>query len=144
MGTHNVIIAGDFNATLTGSDRATGKSNPMDLAHRDHIKKGQLHALDPPTPGQPRQYTWRQGAAEQAASRIDDIFTNNRGLLRGVKTRVWDKTGSDSDHDLLEACIPYAQLNMRPPPPDMEGLRQKSLENSSRRRDGLAFPQYEH
>ena len=121
QGTHNLLIAGDFNATLTRSDRASGNYNSMDCFHREHIRKGKLYSLDPPKLHRPRAYTWRKGAAEQPASRIDDMFTNNKTVLKGATSRVWDMSGTDTDHDLLEICIPYSNLNMRPPPPELDG-----------------------
>jgi endonuclease/exonuclease/phosphatase family metal-dependent hydrolase len=120
IGTHNVLVAGDFNATLSSLDRANGKTNPMGLFHREQIAKGMLYSLDPPTSTKPRSFIWRQGAAEQPASRIDDIFTNNNDLVIGATAKVWDMSGTDTDHNLVEVSIPYSNLNMRPPPPELD------------------------
>ena len=38
-GRHNIIFAGDFNATLNKMDRASGNTNPMDSAHQTQIKE---------------------------------------------------------------------------------------------------------
>jgi exonuclease III len=126
-GTHNIIFAGDFNATLTRMDRASGNTNSLDLAHQTQVTNAKLYTLDPVMTHQPRAYTWRQGSAEQPASRIDDMFTNNEALPVSAATRVWDMTGRGTDHNLLEACIPYHKLNMLPPPPPLEDSAERAM-----------------
>jgi exonuclease III len=116
-GLYNIIIAGDFNATLHRLDRASCNTNPMDSAHQTQIKEAKLYTLDPVTTGRPRAFTWRRGSAEQPASRIDDMFTNNEALPASALTTVWDMTGRGTDHNLMDVCIPYHKLNMLPPPP---------------------------
>ena len=116
-GRHNILFAGDFNATLNKMDRASGNTNPMDNAHQTKIEEAKLYTLDPVQAGHPRKYTWRKGSAEQLASRIDDMFTNNEALPASAVTQIWDMTGKGTDHDLLEVCVPYHKLNMLPPPP---------------------------
>ena len=86
-GRHNIIFAGDFNATLNKMDRASGNTNPMDNAHQTQIKEAKLYTLDPVQAGNPRNYTWRKGSAEQLASRIDDMFTNNEALPASAVTQ---------------------------------------------------------
>lgn len=126
-GTHNIIFAGDFNATLTRLDRASGNTNPMDTTHQTKLMEAKLYTLDPVRPGQSRAYTWRQGSAEQPASRIDDMLTNNEALPASAATRVWDMTGTGTDHNLLEVCIPYHKLNMLPPPPPIEDSAERAM-----------------
>jgi hypothetical protein len=116
-GTYNTIIAGDFNATLTESDRHTWKNHSTDLQHRGSIADCHLHPLDPCTARTtPRQYTWRKGTHEQLASRIDDGFTNNARLVAHTQTRTHDMAGTTTDHNALEYTIPYRGLDMLPPP----------------------------
>ena len=126
-GTHNIIFAGDFNATLTRMDRASGNTNPIDIVHQTQVAAAKLYTLDPVTTRQSRAYTWRQGSAEQPASRIDDVFTNNEALPASATTQVWDMTGKSTDHNLLEVCIPYHKLNMLPPPPPIESSAEKAM-----------------
>ena len=97
-GRHNIIFAGDFNATLNKMDRASGNTNPMDNAHQTQIQEAKLYTLDPVQAGHPRDYTWRKGSAEQLASRIDDMFTNNEALPASAVTHIWDMTGKGTDH----------------------------------------------
>ena len=144
-GRHNIIFAGDFNATLNNMDRASGNTNPMDNAHQTQIKETKLYTLDPVQAGHPRKYTWRKGSAEQLASRIDDMFTNNEALPASAVTQIWDMTGKGTDHDLLEVCVPYHKLNMLPPPPiTTDSAEKATLEKLKRlkkltkeERDGL-------
>ena len=117
-GKFNTIIAGDFNATLSETDRHTRKNHSTDIQHRKHIEDCQLHPLDP-CPNistTPRQYTWRKGAQEQLASRIDDGFTNNAQLVPHTQTRIHDMAGTTTDHNALEYTITYRALDMIPPP----------------------------
>jgi exonuclease III len=60
-GTHNLIIAGDFNATLCPSDRTNHRTYKIDTQHQDWVTTCQLHPLDPPTSSSPRSLTWRKG-----------------------------------------------------------------------------------
>lgn len=118
-GTRNLLVAGDFNASLTDSDRASNRRHTMDAMHRQHMQEAALLPLDAPQPGQRRQFTWRQGSAEEPTSRIDDVLTNNPSLPAHTQTKVWDMTGTCTDHNLLEMQIPFQQLSMMPPPPPL-------------------------
>ena len=116
-GTYNTIIAGDFNATLTASDRHTWKNHSTDIQHRNKIGDCQLHPLDPCTDSAtPRQYTWRKGSHELPVSRIDDGFTNNAQLVAHTQTRIHDMMGTTTDHNALEYDVSYRALDMIPPP----------------------------
>ena len=139
-GRHNIIFAGDFNATLNNMDRASGNTNPMDNAHQTQIKETKLYTLDPVQAGHPRKYTWRKGSAEQLASRIDDMFTNNEALPASAVTQIWDMTGKGTDHDLLEVCVPYHKLNMLPPPPITTDSAEKATLEKLKRLKTVPLP----
>ena len=113
---HYILIGGDFNATLANTDRRSNCCIHTDRQHRHMVTESKLHPLEPPTASQARQFTWRQGAGEEPASRIDDFFTNDKQLTTGAQCTVIDMGGSTTDHDALQADIPYQALNMIPPP----------------------------
>ena len=113
---HYILIGGDFNATLANTDRRSNCCIHTDRQHRHMITESKLHPLEPPTASQARQFTWRQGAGEEPASRIDDFFTNDKQLTTGAQCTVIDMGGSTTDHDVLQVDIPYQALNMIPPP----------------------------
>ena len=115
--THHLVIGGDFNATLCDTDRRSNRCVHTDRQHRHKVKEIKLHPMDPPNTAQPRNYTWRQGAGEDLASRIDDFYTNEAELAKVATCTVLDMGGSTTDHDaLLQVDIPYRALNMIPPP----------------------------
>jgi exonuclease III len=116
-GTHNLIVAGDFNATLCPTDRTNHRTYKIDTQHQDWVTICQLQPLDLPTSSTPRLPTWRKGAAEIPTSRIDDILTTNPALHMEATTQVIDLTGTSTDHNLLMATIPFTSLNLIPPPP---------------------------
>jgi hypothetical protein len=115
-GTHNLIVAGDFNATLCPTDRTNHRTYKIDTQHQDWVTTCQLQPLDLPTSSTPRIPTWRKGAAEIPTSRIDDILTTNPALHMEATTQVIDLTGTSTDHNLLVATIPFTSLNLIPPP----------------------------
>ena len=68
------VLAGDWNATTTASDRSSNNEYPADKAHRAFLSKHRLTSLDACTT---RQHTYFHGAdqAQQSTtSRIDDIY----------------------------------------------------------------------
>jgi exonuclease III/ribonuclease HI len=109
---HNVLIAGDFNATLMDSDRHTNAYTHTDRVHRQFVAENNLQPVDATAP---RQFTFRKGLENMPCCRIDDILTNQTHLH--ACTTVRNMADTLSDHDLLQTSIPFPSLGMLPPLP---------------------------
>jgi hypothetical protein len=50
-------------------------------------------------------------------------------------------SGTDTDHDLVEASIPYCNLNMRPPPPAIDSTSELTTKQQQKRLQRLTNDQ---
>jgi exonuclease III/ribonuclease HI len=99
------LLAGDWNAVLATTDRASGVMAPQDDAHTAFVLKAGAHSLDAHNPARP--HTFRpvfEDGERHTSSRIDDIMLC--GVHSGVSARVSaDDTATLSDHVPLIARI---------------------------------------
>jgi len=148
------LIAGDMNATIQNADRLSGVCYTADSTHRSFLIDSNLAPLDPPTPGVSRACTYRKHKSETCWSRIDDILSPK--LLPNVETKTKDMTGTNLDHNMLVATVPYTSISATPPlsPPiataqktklktpmtlkDSRALRQRLAQTQSQAWDRMA------
>jgi hypothetical protein len=115
------VVAGDFNATLQDEDRASGLRYRPDDVHREFMTQHDLLPVSCPSlapMGVPRQYTYRKGCSETLWSRIDDVLINQPAIIN-TDVHTIDMIGRFSDHDPLVASVPFSQLNLMPPLPEL-------------------------
>jgi ribonuclease HI len=114
---YNMLVAGDFNAALLKTDRKNGKQRDIDNKHAESIAKADLHTIPEAHSVGSRAFSFRgTGGIEDGSSRIDDVLTTSGTVAAKSVTRVHDLTGYMTDHNAVEASIPYVVLDMVPPP----------------------------
>ena len=139
-----LLVAGDFNATLWDTDRATGTTYAGDRHHRGFAQDHNLSPVDTPSGG--RAYTFRAGRGERMLSRIDDVLTN-APLAAESRVETIDMTGRTSDHDALAASVPFTSLGVLPPLPEPEqtdgNMRMAPLTAATREATRLALLEHQ-
>jgi hypothetical protein len=115
------IMAGDMNATLYDTDRATGRPSRWDRGYRQFVNETGLQPLDGPTsqegaPARHRTYR-KEGADGPAISRIDDILVKGiDGQITKLGIQIMDTQVLPTDHQGLYTNLPYSVLQQLPMP----------------------------
>jgi hypothetical protein len=105
---HNMMTAGDWNATLYPTDRSEGNHNPNDQQHAQ--KCADLNIK--PTSGPNREHTYHcyEHHTLQHSSRIDDIYIFSP--QETISSERCIEVGGSMDHKMLVQHIPAAMLQM--------------------------------
>jgi ribonuclease HI len=111
------IILGDFNAALLPTDKSSSTLNPSDKLHQTWTQDAKLTPIHEATP---RHRTYYKGECGDPISRPDDILIHSpHPISHQTQINATFHPGEGTDHALLTTQIPYTDLGLYPPPPNL-------------------------